>query len=171
MQDKEKKEKENRRRQEFEYKLLYQSTLHESKSAWETSNIFLTSNSIIAGFIALILTEDIPNKDAKLILSVLIIFGLLVSISWKFATNRIIKIYKYRRDNQAGSLEGDLEIHIFSGEVKKLASGLTTSDGVRLGGLKSFDLLNFVICLFIFLYLIFFVITFKENIQNFINCL
>lgn len=153
------------------YKLLSTVVLHESKAVWETSHLFLISNTILATVIGTnLLNRAILGND--IIVSLLPVLGLITSTLWAVSYNRTSRYYKFRMD-QVKQIE-PLNYNIFRGEGERVARGETvnisgTSHNVKILGLniKSLD----IVCWIIATFLIFFAILSLSNSTESINLL
>ena len=138
------------------YKLLSKIVLHESKAMWDTAQLFLISNTILATIIGALLTTNSGETAFKyrLILIGISLLGLCISILWGFSYNRTTRYYKFRMA-QAREIEPE-GFNIFNGIPKSVAEGNTHKiDGekysVRVLGwnFQSLKIVNIIIVILI----------------------
>ncbi|RJQ38963.1 hypothetical protein C4559_00035 [Candidatus Microgenomates bacterium] len=142
------------------YHLLFEIVLHESKAMWDTSQLFLLSNTILATIIGanLLTKSKIESSHDRLIFWLLSLLGFFISILWWFSYNRTSQYYKFRmaqiRELEKKNKEGGLDI--FAGKPEEVSNGNTVEvdgkkHGVRVLGwnFRSFKIVNIIIFLFI----------------------
>lgn len=134
--------------------------LHESKFAWNTANIFLLVNSLLAGFII----NSFYLKDEINFTLIALVFGLIISLMW-FSSLYRIKTRQGFWMAKAREFEKDSKNNwfpIFSGDAETLANGgIVKADGnkfdLKIFGmihLSSQKALGIIISLFILFYII-----------------
>ena len=140
------------------YKLLSTVVLHESKAMWETSQLFLFSNTILATILGADIFGRIQHAS-KIIFWLLPLLGLLISVLWFFSYNRTSRYYKFRMA-QARNIEPK-DFHIFEGIPNDIANGeIVHVNGkhysVRVLGcnFRSLVIVNLIIISFIIFYLL-----------------
>lgn len=122
------------------YRYLFDMTLHESKFAWDTGNVFLIANTILSGFVGATFWELIkyPRIESRNFLLVIAVMGLIFSFLWFSSLYRITMRQKYW---MAKIVEFEINSRdkttpkLFSGDSKILADG-----GVVKVGCQKFDL-------------------------------
>lgn len=143
------------------YKLLFDVVLHESKAMWETSQLFLISNTILATILGASLSGSFGKIDSsnRIIVWLLSILGLVISILWGFSYNRTSKYYKFRMA-QIRKIE-PTGFNIFKGIGKSVSDGNNVEiEGknytARVLGLnfRSLFIVNIIIALFIIFFIL-----------------
>lgn len=147
------------------YKLAHQTVLNEAHILWQSSNIFLVANTLLAAFIGSGLLDPEKNIIYKPnpSLFLLSIIGLFISVLWWGSYRRTSNYYKFRMA-QATQREPE-GWNLFDGDGKNFANGDMVEIGTEkynLGAGKIFRnhrVVTALAILFIVLYLIVLMIT------------
>lgn len=108
------------------YSYLSTIVLHESKAMWETSNLFLLANTILATFIGTSFLNNFKKGfEYSFIFFMLPFLGFIISVLWMFSYKRTSKYYKFRMA-QIRELEKRINkggVDIFAGKPKEVSDG------------------------------------------------